>query len=184
MLESEHFTNLTAGRHPQRSTGAAKPDETIFLDRRSRPETKISSNCRRSDNGVDHVDRHPQRDLSGIPPNLPFRLEDRRGLIAPSRVWEGRLCGFSLLAHWWRPNSWKRTKPLYRPDETDVQQRPAMRRAFPTERVVHQMIEVVAIIIGLFGAGIFVAHVVEAHLRAGDWLGRVRSVRSMYRQAS
>jgi hypothetical protein len=53
-----------------------------------------------------------------------------------------------------------------------------------TERVVHQMIEAVAIIVGLFGAGIFVAHAVEAHLTAGDWLGRLRSVRSMYRQAS
>jgi len=46
------------------------------------------------------------------------------------------------------------------------------------------MIEAVAIFIGLFSAGIFAAHVAEAHLRAGDWVGRVRSVRSMYRQAS
>jgi hypothetical protein len=46
------------------------------------------------------------------------------------------------------------------------------------------MIEAVAIIVGLFGAGIFIAHAVEAHLTAGDWLGRLRSVRSMYRQAS
>ena len=46
------------------------------------------------------------------------------------------------------------------------------------------MIEAVAIVVGLFGAGFFVAHVVEAYLRAGDWLRRVRSVRSMCRQAS
>jgi hypothetical protein len=57
-------------------------------------------------------------------------------------------------------------------------------RVFPTERIIHQMIEAVAIFIGLFSAGIFAAHVAEAHLRAGDWVGRVRSVRSMYRQAS
>jgi hypothetical protein len=46
------------------------------------------------------------------------------------------------------------------------------------------MIEALTIVIGLFGAGIFVAYAVEAHLRAGDWLRRVRSVQSMYRQAS
>jgi hypothetical protein len=37
------------------------------------------------------------------------------------------------------------TKPLYRPDETALQQRPAMRPPFPTMRAVHQMIEGVAI---------------------------------------
>jgi hypothetical protein len=74
-------------------------------------------------------------------------------------------------------------KPFFGPDETDVQQRPAIRRSFPTEGVVHQMIEAVAIFVGLFGACIFIAHAVEAHLKAGDWLGRLRSVRSMYRQA-
>ena len=46
------------------------------------------------------------------------------------------------------------------------------------------MIEAVAIIIGLLSAAIFAAHVVEAHQRAGDWAGRARSVKSMYRGAS
>jgi hypothetical protein len=46
------------------------------------------------------------------------------------------------------------------------------------------MIEAVAVIMGLFFAGIFVAFAVEAYLRAGDWLTRVRSVNSLYRQAS
>jgi hypothetical protein len=45
------------------------------------------------------------------------------------------------------------------------------------------MVEVVAIIIGLFGVSIFAAHVVEAHLTAGDWLRRGRSVSLMYRQS-
>jgi hypothetical protein len=47
-----------------------------------------------------------------------------------------------------------------------------------------QMIEAVAIIVGLFGAGVFAFQLVEAHLRAGDWLRRLRSVKSMYRLAS
>ena len=57
------------------------------------------------------------------------------------------------------------------------------RARFQRKSVVDQMVETVAIIIGLFGVGVFAAHAVEAHLTAGDWLRRVRSVSLMYRQS-
>jgi hypothetical protein len=46
------------------------------------------------------------------------------------------------------------------------------------------MIEAVAVIMALFCAAIFVALAVEAYLRAGDWLARIRAVNSMYRPDS
>jgi hypothetical protein len=55
---------------------------------------------------------------------------------------------------------------------------------FQGKRVVDQMAEAIAIITGLFGVSIFAAHAVEAHLTAGDWLRRVRSVSLMYRQST
>jgi hypothetical protein len=45
------------------------------------------------------------------------------------------------------------------------------------------MIEAATIAIALFCGGFLVALSIKAHSRADDWLVRVRSVRSMYRQA-
>jgi hypothetical protein len=54
----------------------------------------------------------------------------------------------------------------------------------PQQQVYRQMIEAVAVIMAVFCAAIFVAFAVEAHLRAGGWLARIRAVNSMYRPDS
>jgi hypothetical protein len=77
----------------------------------------------------------------------------------------------------------ERTKPLCELDERSVQQTPADGRArFQGNRVVDQMLEAVAIIIGLFGISIFAAHALEAHLTPGDWLSPARSASSTYQR--
>jgi hypothetical protein len=48
---------------------------------------------------------------------------------------------------------------------------------------IRRMIEAATIVIAVFCGGILGALSIKAHLRADDWLVRVRSVRAMYRQA-
>jgi hypothetical protein len=46
------------------------------------------------------------------------------------------------------------------------------------------MIKAVAVVVAVFCTGIFIAFAVEAYLRAGHWLARIRAVNSLYRQAA